>query len=252
MTDGPAGTELVTIPGRREWKHDPPSFWARPETSDRKAIEEVWDRDTYRRPRLGFTIDPGDRWVDAGSNVGAFACLAVYLGADEVLAIEADATNADITEANLALFGAHNADVIRAAVIHDAAPDTTVTLWTNPAPMALRRHSAYTQHADAVGVQVPTVNPAVLTDNGFDCWKLNIEGAEIPILLEHDLSKVNKLVAEWSFDVAPEVGTAQAALKKLRGEFDHVASGRNLDGYPPTERYEWWPPNMFVHAWNDR
>jgi hypothetical protein len=55
-------------------------FWHRPGFSDLKTFEEVLGRKTYLK--RGMKILPGEKWMDCGGNVGAFALLACQAGAE--------------------------------------------------------------------------------------------------------------------------------------------------------------------------
>lgn len=247
----PAGLEPFTLPARREYRNDPPTFLVRPNTSDAKALEETIDRDTYRLPRKGFGVEPGDRWADVGANVGGFAVLAArYLNAGAVLAVEAEPVNAAITANNLAVNGlAGRATAVWAAVVSGAPPDATVELHTNTEALSLRRHSVYKARRNSTPLSVPAVPPAWLLEHGYECWKLNIEGAEIPILCGPEVADARKVVAEWSFDVDKRVGTLRRALANLGRYFDNVHCTRSLAGLADGDPWPHYPPNAFVYAW---
>ena len=75
-------------------------FYHRPGFSDLKTFEEVIGRKTYLK--RGLKILPGEKWMDCGGNVGAFALLACSLGA-EVTVYEPDPFNVDMIKRNLRL-----------------------------------------------------------------------------------------------------------------------------------------------------
>lgn len=51
----------------------PITIFYRPESTDYDAIQEVNVKKAYRKLREGFDVYPGERWLDLGANVGAFA-----------------------------------------------------------------------------------------------------------------------------------------------------------------------------------
>lgn len=246
----PTGLEPVSPVPRRDYRNDPPVFLVRPETSDAKALEEVFDRDTYRLPRRGFTVDPGERWADCGSNIGSFAVLAGrYCGA-AVVALEAEPVNAAIVANNAAANGLERVVwPVWAALVSKAPSGSTVQLHTNTEPLALRRHSVYKARKGSAAIHVPALPPEWLLEQGYDCWKLNIEGAEIPILLGGEVAGARKIVAEWSFDVDRHVGNLRRALDNLGRYFDNVHCSRSLIGLADTLEWPFYPPNAFVYAW---
>ena len=77
-------------------------FYHRPGFSDLKTFEEVIGRKTYLK--RGLKIGAGEKWMDCGGNVGAFALLACKLGA-EVTVYEPDPFNVDMIKRNLKLNG---------------------------------------------------------------------------------------------------------------------------------------------------
>lgn len=212
------------------------SLLVRPGTSDAKAIQEVWERNTYEKPRLGFVIEPGELWLDAGANVGAFGALVVARGG-QVRCIEPNADNAALVRRNVL-----QAEVVESALTLAGGP---VTLHTNTAPLALRRHSICRARRKSSPVVVRGVSwgDAIAACVGA---KLNIEGAEIDLLSSNPpLGTLQKLVFEWSFDVCNEVNRLRRVVRWLEGEFSNVRVSRKLVG----DVWQWYPPNCFVWGW---
>lgn len=237
-------------PAAREWSDQPPTFMVRPGSSDEKGIKDVFDSNSYRRPRLGFTIEHGERWVDGGCNVGAFSVLADrYLGAD-VIAFEPDADNLAVAQTNLEMNRCTRTELIHAALIHDAQPGQTVKLYKSPKPEHYWRQSTVINRKGSKPVTVETVDPADLIADGWDCWKLDIEGAEIPILEQADFSKVRKLATEWSFDVDDQVDRFYAVVERLRGfGFENISAGCPPGKYPAGTKWTWFPAATYLLAW---
>ena len=170
-------------------------FYHRPGFSDLKTFEEVIGRKTYLK--RGLKILSGEKWMDCGGNVGAFALLACSLGA-EVTVYEPDPFNVDMIKRNLRLNG-FDATVKQAALVHDDRKSVTLFIGNNS---QVWRNSIVRKWNDK-GIKVPCLN---FDDEaqGFDGCKMDIEGAEMPIL-ETTKAKFKKLVYEWSFDIDPSL-----------------------------------------------
>src|SRR5690349_1246697 len=56
----------------------------RPGSSDEDVLKEVIDRHAYRRKKDGFEVELGERWLDLGANIGAFALYCRLHGARAV------------------------------------------------------------------------------------------------------------------------------------------------------------------------
>lgn len=227
-----------------------PRFAVRPGTSDVKAVEEVWSKNAYRKARLGFTIGPGQRWIDGGANVGAFASLVHHLGGVCVAAVEAEATNAAIARTNIEANGGDPSVVLHAAIVRPSHPGPTVPLFVNTAPLALRRHSIAKARRDATTVDVTALRiDGLVEGTGADSVKLNIEGEEIPLLAEWTPpTRVRRLVAEWSFDVDNRLATLASVVARLGERFDRVHLSKRM---PPGDVWPFYPPNVYLFAWDE-
>jgi hypothetical protein len=68
------------------------------------------------------------------------------------------------------------------------------------------------------GLKVSCIN-FDLESKKFDCCKMDIEGAEMPILEETN-KKFNKLVFEWSFDIDGNLNRFRNCINKLKNIYD--------------------------------
>ena len=170
-------------------------FWYRPGFSDIKTFEEVVGRGTYFQ--RGMKILPGERWMDCGGNVGAFTLLACSLGAS-VTTYEPDPYNCEMIEKNLKLNG-FRATVKQRALVPDNRD--TVTLFIGNSNQTWR--NSIVKKWNKMGIKVPC---ARFDDEakGFHGCKMDIEGAEMPILETTDVV-FSKMVYEWSFDIDPSL-----------------------------------------------
>jgi ribosomal protein L11 methylase PrmA len=93
--------------------HNNIEFISRVGTSDEKTFKEVIVNNVYERKQ--FKINKGERWVDLGGNVGAFALVALSKGA-EVDIYEPDPYNCKMIEENLKLNN-YDANIFNKAVV---------------------------------------------------------------------------------------------------------------------------------------
>ena len=215
--------------------------------SDRKAVAECVDRNTYQKPRLGFRIEPGEEWVDCGANVGGFSCLVNALGARLVAAYEPFGPNLVQCHANLRVNGFDPTVAQSAAVVRDTFVGATATLNVHPKPIQQRRHSMHFTRKGSTTCEVPVIR---FSDIARDrCVKMNIEGEEIGILQDLQEPLPLKMVTEWSFDVEDRLQVLRDVLEKLEGWYEHVRVSRKL---PDQERWTYYPPNCFIYAWGRR
>lgn len=170
-------------------------FWHRPGFSDLKTFEEVIGRNTYQQ--RGMKILPAERWMDCGGNVGAFALLACSAGA-EVVVYEPDPYNCDLIEKNLKLNG-FRANVHQSALVHDNRQSVTLFIGNNNNVW----RNSIVKKWNNLGIKVPCTNFDAAA-RGFTACKMDIEGAEMPIL-ENSKASFDKLVYEWSFDIDPSL-----------------------------------------------
>lgn len=247
-TSAMGGLELGTYEPKiamalRRYAHPAPAYTVRPETSDWKAIREVWERNAY--VRRGIAPGPGEMWLDGGANMGAFADLAARCGAD-VIAYEAEPTNADLAALNTA---GRSVEVRQAALVCDAL-EGSATLHVNSTPLGLRRHSLVKARRSSVPLTVPAHSATrVIAESGVVGAKLNIEGAEIALLSTWTPPAcLRALAVEWSFDVDPSIAVLTATLARLEAAGFQVSTSRKVPegiaAWPP----EWFPPQLYIYA----
>lgn len=166
-------------------------FYYRDGFSDLKTFNEVIGNKTYLKK--GMTINKGENWMDCGGNVGAFALLACSKGA-KVTIYEPDPFNCKMIERNLKLNN-FDADIKQAALVHNDTKEIILFIGNNG---NVWRNSIVKKWNNK-GIKVPCLNFDLEAEN-FDCCKMDIEGAEMPIL-ENTNKVFKKLVYEWSFDI---------------------------------------------------
>lgn len=166
-------------------------FYHREGFSDLKTFEEVLGNKVYLKK--GMTIEPNERWMDCGGNVGAFALLACSKGA-KVTIYEPDQYNCKMIENNLKL-NKFEAEIKQVALVHNDRKEAILFIGNNN---AVWRNSIVKKWNNK-GIKVPCINFDDEAKN-FDCCKMDIEGAEM-LILENSNKIFDKLVYEWSFDI---------------------------------------------------
>jgi FkbM family methyltransferase len=225
---------MSAVPVERLERIDAAGFrwWTRAGTSDATAVDEVAVRRTYWT--RAFHVEAGERWLDAGANIGAFAVPAVAAGA-EVVCYEPWPESADLIRRNLRENGL-KARVIEKAVALDAGVGRlgiAKSVW---------RHSLLRTKGPGCAVQVVAFADAIA---GMDAAKLDIEGAEIELLRRvNDFGSLRKLVFEWHFDYERATDVYLATLDRLREHWTEV-TGRKVK---PGIDYVWFPPSAVVRC----
>jgi len=202
--------------------------------SDLKTFEEVIGRKTYLKK--GMTIKAGERWMDCGGNVGAFALLACSFGA-QVTVYEPDPHNCKMIERNLALNG-FNAEIKQCALVHNDRTEAILFIGNNN---NVWRNSIVKRWNDK-GLKVPCLNFDAEAAN-FDACKMDIEGAEM-LILEHTNKVFSKLVYEWSFDIDPSLPRFWAIVEKQQKQYSDFKDVGNIAKFKSRD-YDTWQKSWF-------
>ena len=214
------------------------SFYHRPGFSDLKTFNEVIGKETYLKK--GMTIERGERWMDCGGNVGAFVLLAASKGA-EVTVYEPDPYNCEMIEKNLDLNG-FNATIKQAALVHNDKKEVYLFIGNNN---NVWRNSIVKKWNNK-GIKVKCLNFDQEAIN-FDCCKMDIEGAEMPIL-ENTNKVFKKLVYEWSFDIDPSLPRFWSIIEKQNKIYKLSDIGNT--GSFKTREYNVWQKSWFPACTN--
>lgn len=231
------------------------TFVVREGSSDIKSVDETWLKKKYQRPSAGFMVLPGENWLDLGANIGAFTVWAGLAGA-KVRAYEAQTDNQKMITTNVmknnlqrkvTLFGM--------AVVPDSSDGMKLKFYESKNPASFRRHTLYGNYMNArnkknfVETVVHGIGFSKLLTDGYDCVKMNIEGAEIPIFNElTEKPPIRKLVFEYSFDMDKKIKTYVGVLEKLSKLFDEVIPARKIP--LDLEEYPYFPPNNYIFCMN--
>ena len=219
-------------------------FYYREGFSDLKTFEEVLGRKVYLKK--GMTIAAGERWMDCGGNVGAFALLACSMGA-KVTIYEPDPNNCKMIEKNLKLNN-FEADIKQFALVHDDRKEIILFIGNNN---NVWRNSIVKKWNNK-GIKVPCINFNDEADK-FDCCKMDIEGAEM-LILENTQKVFDKLVYEWSFDIDKSLPRFWAVVESQQLKYKEVRKRRD-DSLLYNRSYDQWQDSWFpacenVYAFN--
>ena len=213
-------------------------FFYREGTSDLKTFEEVIGRDVYRKK--GMTITKSEHWIDCGGNAGAFTLLACSLGA-KVTTYEPDPNNCKMIDKNLKANG-FDAEIICAGLVHNDTKKANLYVGNNG---NVWRNSMF-KNWNGKGLKVDCVNFDEVVPDG-SCWKIDIEGAEMPIL-ENTERKAKKMVFEWSFDIDPSLPRFWNIIEKLQKHYS-VADIGNTAKFKSRD-YDVWQKSWFPACTN--
>lgn len=207
--------------------------------SDQKTILEVIGKDVYQKK--GNKILPNERWMDCGGNIGAFALLACAAGA-RVSIYEPDPYNCEMIKRNLEL-NKFDAQIKQAALVHDQQKEAILFVGNNNNVW----RNSIVKRWNNKGVKVPCLNFDEEA-KAFDCCKMDIEGAEMPIL-ETTKKVFDKLVYEWSFDIDPSLPRFWNIIERQRMMYKHVADVGNTARIK-TRDYDSWQKSWFPACTN--
>lgn len=194
-------------------------FFYREGFSDLKTFDEVIGRNIYEKKE--FKIEPSDFWLDCGGNVGAFSLLVLSKGA-RIEIYEPDPFNCKLIEKNLKLNN-FDANIHQKALVHDQTKECFLFIGNNN---QVWRNSIVKKWNNK-GIKVACENFSKI-QNKFDCCKMDIEGAEMPIL-ENIETNFKKMVFEWSFDIDPNIDRLRKALKLQRKNYSFYKGTSIID-----------------------
>jgi FkbM family methyltransferase len=221
--------------------------YIREDTTDIKVIEEVLLRKVYEQQ--GLAIEGSDRWLDLGGNIGTFAMLVMSRGA-YVTSYEPEITNANLLTVNL---NSNFPD--RPFTVHQCAVSTindeAVNLYICKGDYNKYRHTMVPVRGRQV-VKVPNVHIVdVLKSKQFNAIKMDIEGAEIPILelLTPDDWRnfgIEKLVFEYSFDVDKSIPRFNRIIDILKQAYHKVIFTKVKQD---EDEYKYYPAMTIVYCY---
>ncbi len=206
----------------------------RPNTSDERVLKEVIENRCYRKAAINFDVDAGEHWLDLGANIGAFA---LYCKARSATAecYEPDAECFKLLKKNVPQFKCN-----RLAVT--ASKYSELNFYRAQSPTDYSRGTIFQINKFKPAGTVPNCYAGDLKKRTYDGVKMDVEGAEGPLLDLWLLPKCSKLVIEYhtSRDIVVEHFFRRIAA--LKQHFKHVSYPPEFDriGAEKYERFERW------------
>ena len=200
-------------------------FRGREGTSDERTVIEVVRLKTYRCLRDGFDVLPGERWLDLGANIGAFALYCRLRGA-VAECWEPDLGSFRVLEANLS--GWEGFSCVRSAVTD--RKDRRIDWWESAKPGQRTRGTTFPGkgrlHRSGT---VPNAHASVL-DRGFvwDGVKMDVEGSEFGLIDGRLLPPTRKLILEYHLSRDPSTVALAERVGVLRETFSVVTMNAEM------------------------
>lgn len=192
----------------------------RPQTSDSRVLDEVIDQRIYRRKRIDFDVKKGERWLDLGANIGAFAIYCRIKGATAVC-FEPDTTCFEILKLNAPSFELRPFAVT-------ASHEETLPFWkgklsNNHSKATSIPSSGLPKHPSG---SLQNLHGSLLLEREFDGVKMDIEGSEGELIDQWLLPKCQKLCMEYHSSRDKSIENLRRRLGILKEKFKIV-------DYPP-------------------
>ncbi len=192
----------------------------RPGTTDEAVLREVLENRSYRRASMGFDVKAGERWLDLGANIGAFALYCRTRGATAEC-YEPDPGNFKVLRLNAPGFNCYQTAV-------SARPEPELPFWKGRNPTdhyratmldtgTLPRHPSGT---------LPNLYGGFLKGMQFDGVKMDIEGAEGGLIDLYMVPKCEKLCMEYH-------NNRDKSTENLRRRLGHLKELFQQVKYPP-------------------
>lgn len=140
-------------------------------------------------------LEPGDRVLDIGAHIGAFALFAAEHDAASITCVEPDPINVQILRKNLEQVDSSEVEIVQAAAVCDEETRDLVPLYLSPAQGYM---NATVEKAGFSAVPVRAARLGqLLAESGANAVKIDIEGGEYDLLLRSELpEQVEKLGLE--------------------------------------------------------
>lgn len=170
---------------------------------DSCALRSMWDLQFGQRYNDFFSSTEHPKILDCGSNIGISVLRYKHLYPEShIVAFEPDPVICEVLRENVKANSLTNVDVIQAAVWTE---NTSVNFSVSPTGDSQAGHLA-TLDSDAIPRETITVKSIWLGEylnEPVDFLKLDIEGAELPVLLScvEQLKNVNQMMVEVHYRV---------------------------------------------------
>lgn len=221
-------------------------IYYRPNTTDEKVIPEVLQKNVYQSKKFNFFLEPTDKWLDLGGNIGTFSLLCLNKGIS-VVSFEPEPENFQILQKNI------NTNFPKTKLFK--AFQKAIGLNSEKLPLFIckgdynkYRHTLCPKRGrETIMVQVSPLSKIIEKYN-INCIKIDIEGYEIELLEKiplANLKNIKKLVYEYSFDIDKSIPRFLNIIKKLKKHFRNVS----YDKVKSNElEYNYFPPCVNVYC----
>jgi FkbM family methyltransferase len=222
--------------------------YIREDTTDIKVVEEVLKRNVYEKQ--GLVIEDTDRWLDLGGNIGTFALLAMSRGA-YVSTYEPEITNVNLLALNMRSNFPDKPVNIRQCTV-STSHEAFTNLYLCKSNNNKYRHTIVPVRGRKA-VKVPNVHiKDVFNTDRFNAIKMDVEGAEIPILelltpTDYANFGIKKLVFEYSFDVDKSIPRFMNIINTLKQYFNQVIFTKVK---PDEAEYSYYPAMTIVYCYD--
>tara|TARA_Y100000114_G_C11718670_1_gene307319 strand:+ start:264 stop:968 length:705 start_codon:yes stop_codon:yes gene_type:complete len=197
------------------------NFKYRPNTTDENIINEILNKQAYRKKKINFFIEEDDIWLDGGAHIGFFSLYASKNNAKKIYCFEPEEENFSLLTQNIEMMRRkYNTEYeIFSSAVNQKGGQNIMTIAPNTWRHSLVSH--YKKKLPTVSISCIALDDILNTYKDINCIKLDIEGSELEILKEeHDFSRIKKMVFEYSFTKDRNMQTFFQCVKKLEKYFN--------------------------------
>lgn len=187
-------------------------FHFRKFTTDYQVFKEVILNKCYNKYKNKFNKD--DVWLDLGSNIGTFTCLAGK-NCKKVYSYEPEKDNYRLLLDNIKLNNLDNIEPFNIAITEKGIEDKLY--------LCNREYNKY-QHSlikksKKNFVNIKTKRFKDILSDDINCIKIDIEGSEIEILENNNFDNIKTLIFEYSFSYDNKTKRLINIIDKLKKNF---------------------------------
>ncbi len=198
----------------------------RPGSSDENVFKEVLTNRAYRRVKSKFDVEPGEKWLDLGANVGAFLAYCDTRNAELCSCFEPDPDCFAVLKANAERIKSKMEWALEQKAVSTFTNNVVTLYQPNRDKVHSRGTLSLPRNYDK-GVTVTNLfGEKFASLDGYDGLKMDIEGSEGLLIDCGYLPKINKLVLEYHLSRDKSLFNLKCRLNILKDRFKHVA-------YPP-------------------
>ena len=168
--------------------------------SDDFIIRETLKSRVYKKA----DVQPEDRWLDVGGNIGMFCLFLESKGCKNSVIFEPEKVNFELMKLNLSSNGIET-ELVQKAVVGSGVDTVSFFMGTTPYDYSLIKKN---ERKKEIIVQAENIND-IIEKYDIDCLKLDCEGAEYEIIkaiTPENFKKLRKIIGEYHFDFLDDVG----------------------------------------------